>query len=51
MTVIWYTRKHINEIIFKNRTCDMIEEFALVLSKSWAIMRGKYKHVLFSYFD
>jgi len=30
MTVIWYTWKHRNEIIFKNRKCVVIQVFTLI---------------------
>jgi len=47
---MWYIWKHKNEIIFKNRKCDVIEVLTLIQSKIWAILREKYKDTLFFIF-
>ena len=36
--IIWNTWKHRNEVIFKNRKCDMLEVLAVTQVNMWAFM-------------
>jgi len=47
-SLIW---KHRNDFIFRNREWDALEVFALVLVKTWAIIKVKFDKVDFSYLD
>jgi len=49
LTVILQIWKYRNDIIFKNRKCNIVEVFARMQSISWTIIREKYKNVHFSY--
>jgi len=49
--MIWSIWKHRNDIIFKDKSCDVLEIFALAQVKSWVVIKAKYREVLFSYSD
>jgi len=49
LIIVWYVWKHKNDIIFKNRKCDIQEVFVLVQVKSWTVIRAKYNKVSFTF--
>jgi len=48
ISLIW---KHRNEIIFRNRVCDVVEVFAFAQVKTWVIIKIKFDKVVFNYLE
>jgi len=42
MSIIWNTWKHKNEVIFRNRKCDVLEVLAVTQVNTWAFIASKY---------
>jgi len=49
--MIWSIWKYRNDIILKNKSCVVLEIFALVQVKSWIVIKTKFREVSLNYSD
>jgi len=49
LTIVWSIWKLRNNIAFKNMVCDIVEVFFTIQTKTWAVIRVKFKNSFFSY--